>query len=94
MILLLAEALCRKHSHADSLGRKPFFANNSIGWKQKTVDSLAGTKYDGPSVQEAKLGRLAYTLCQTVYKVIRAFIQINTNSGLLAYIRNNTLTFP
>ena len=40
MILLPAETHGRKQHHVDSIGRKPFFPDGSLGWKQKTTDSL------------------------------------------------------
>ena len=62
MIMLPAESLGRKQNHTDSLCRKPFFADGSLGRKQDfTV--WAEAKYDGQSLQEVKISRLVYTLC-------------------------------
>ena len=47
--------------HADSLSRKPFIVDYSLGNKE-IVDSLRGSKYDGQCWQPAKISRLVYTL--------------------------------
>ena len=47
----------------DSLCRKTFFVDGSLGRKQETV--LVETKYDGQSLQEAKISGLVYTQCLT-----------------------------
>ena len=44
VILIPAETCGMKHSHADSLNRKPFFANSCLGRKQEIVDSLCGNQ--------------------------------------------------
>ena len=44
MLLLPAETLTRKHSHADSLGRKPLFADRSLGRKQESLDNLSRSR--------------------------------------------------
>ena len=42
---------------------KLFTKHNSLGRKQEMADSLGGNKYDGQSLQEAKIRGLVYTLC-------------------------------
>ena len=42
VILLPAESLGRKRNHTDSLCRKPFFVDGSLGRKQEITDSLGG----------------------------------------------------
>ena len=59
MILLPAERLGRKQNHTDSLCRKPFFMDGSLGRKQEVA---AEAKYEGQSLQEAKISGLVYTL--------------------------------
>ena len=49
-----AESLDRKQNHTDSLCRKPFFVDGSLGRKQEITDSSAEAKYDGQSLQEAE----------------------------------------
>ena len=44
MLLLPAETLTRKHSHADSLGKKPLFADRSLGRKQESLDNLSRSR--------------------------------------------------
>ena len=46
MIQLPAKSLSRKQNHTDSLCRKPFFVDGSLGRKQKNTVS-AEVKYDG-----------------------------------------------
>ena len=41
--MLPAETLGRTHNDADRLGRKPFFAESSLGSKQMIADSLGGS---------------------------------------------------
>ena len=69
MILLPAESLGRKQNHTDSLCRKPFFVDGtcSLGMGKKSRTVSAEAKYDGQSLQEAKISGLVYTLCS--YKV-------------------------
>ena len=63
MILLSAENLGRKLNHTDSLCRKLFTEHNSLGRKQEIAEVSAEAKYDGQSLQEAKISGLVYTLC-------------------------------
>ena len=63
VVSLLAETLSRKQNHTDSLCRKPFFVDGSIGRKQEITDSLYEAKYDGPSLQETKISGPVYTQC-------------------------------
>ena len=44
VILLPAEGLGRKRNHTDSLCRKPFFVDGSLGRKQEIMDSLGGSQ--------------------------------------------------
>ena len=46
----------------DSLCRKPFFVDGSLGRKQEITVSTEA-KYDRQSLQEAKISGLVYTLC-------------------------------
>ena len=46
VIQLPAKSLSRKQNHTDSLCRKPFFVDGSLGRKQKNTVS-AEVKYDG-----------------------------------------------
>ena len=62
VILLPAETLSRKLSHMDSLSRKLFTEHSSLGRKQEITDISTETKYDGQSLQKAKISRLIYTL--------------------------------
>ena len=57
--------LSRKQDHVDRLIRKLFMMHKSLSRKQEITDSLGiEAKYDGrQSWQEAKSGRLVYTLC-------------------------------
>ena len=55
MILLPAETLGRKLKHTDSLCRKLVTEHNSLGRKQEIPTVSAEAKYDGQSLQEAKL---------------------------------------
>ena len=41
---LPAEGLSRKQNHTDSLCRKPFFVDGSLGRKQEITDSLGGSQ--------------------------------------------------
>ena len=50
--------LGRKLNHTDSLCRKPFFVDGSLGRKPEIMEA----KYDEKSLQEAKLSGLVYTL--------------------------------
>ena len=43
-ILLPAECLSRKQNYTDSLTRKPFFVDSSLGRKQEIGDSLGGSQ--------------------------------------------------
>ena len=45
----------------DSLCRKPFFVDGSLGRKQEITTVWAEAKYDGQSLQEAKISGLVYT---------------------------------
>ena len=62
VILLPAEALGRKQSHADSLGRKPFSRTVVSAGSKSSRTVSAEAKYDGQSLQEAKIGGIDYTL--------------------------------
>ncbi|MEW8548154.1 MAG: hypothetical protein AB2693_32020 [Candidatus Thiodiazotropha sp.] len=62
VILLPAEILGKKQTHADRLCRKPFFADGSLSRKQEIVDSLGGSQIYRQSLKEAKIGGLVYTL--------------------------------
>ena len=62
MTLLPAETVGRKYNNADSLDRKPFFADRQTGSKRLRIVS-AEVKYDGQSRQEAKISGQEYTLC-------------------------------
>ena len=55
MIQLPAESLGRKLNHMNSLCRKPFFVDGSLGRKQEITDISAEAKYDAQSRQEGKL---------------------------------------
>ena len=55
IILLPVQTLSRKQQHMVSLGRKPFFADGSLGRKQEIAEVSAEAKYDGQSHQEAKM---------------------------------------
>ena len=55
VIQLPADTLGRKLNHTDSLCRKLFIKYNSLRRKQEIADSLAEAKYDGQSLQEAKI---------------------------------------
>ena len=44
MIKLPAESLGRKLNHTDSLCRKPFFVDGSVGRKQEITDSFGGSQ--------------------------------------------------
>ena len=60
MIELPAES--RKQNHTVSVCRKPFFVDGSLCRKQEITDRLGEAKYDGQSLQEAKISGLIYTL--------------------------------
>ena len=59
------EILGRKHvvNHADSLDRKSFFADSSLGSKQEIAEDLTEAKYDGQSRQKTKIDGLVYISC-------------------------------
>ena len=76
MVYLPAESLDRKQNHMDSLCRKPFFVEGSLGrkreitsWKGVSAGSKrsrtvsAEAKLDGQSLQEANISERVYTLC-------------------------------
>ena len=62
MILLPAESLGRKQTCMDRLCRNPFFVDGSLGSKQEITEVSVEAKYDGQSLQEAKISGLVYTL--------------------------------
>ena len=67
VILLPAETLGRKLNHMDSLCRKLLTKHNSLGRKQEIATVSADAKYDGQSLQEAKISGLVFTLCYGYY---------------------------
>ena len=44
MIQLSDESLSRKQNHMDSLCRKPFFVDGSLGREKEITDSLGGSQ--------------------------------------------------
>ena len=63
VILLPAETLIRKLNHTDSLCRKLFSKHKVSAGSKRSRTVSAEAKYDGQSLQEAKIGGLVYTLC-------------------------------
>ena len=62
VILLPAETFGRRLNHTDSLCRKLFIKYNGLDRKQDIATVSAEAKYDGQSLQEAKISGLVYTL--------------------------------
>ena len=50
-------------NHADSLGRKSFFTDSSLGRKQEIAEDLTEAKYDGQSRQKTKIDGLVHISC-------------------------------
>ena len=66
MIQLPAESLGRKQNHMDSLRMKPFFMDIVSAGSKRSRTVSAEAIYDGQSqsLQEGKISRLIYTLCE------------------------------
>ena len=70
----------------DSLCRKLFTKHNSLGREQE----IAEAKYDGQSLQEAKISGLVYTLCTCACMVID-WLGRRHRMGNCYYCRDYTL---
>ena len=62
MILLPAETLGRKQNNVNSLSRKPFLWMVVSAGSKRSLTVSAEAKYDGQSLQEAKICGHVYTL--------------------------------
>ena len=74
MFSLPVETLIRKLNYSDSLCRELFPKHNNLGRKQKIAEVSAEAKFDGQSLQEAKIGGLLYILCS-----MKVSVSLNTH---------------